>query len=71
MKMKVAKIFAQIVCYVDHRGAVPLNDLKGRSSYSYCLYLLGTNKARPAGQSIMNESFGIIRLRVLYATYKL
>lgn len=29
MKMKVAKIFAQIVCYVDRSDAVPLDELKG------------------------------------------
>jgi hypothetical protein len=33
MKMKVAKMFAQIVCYVHRGGAVPLDELKGRSSY--------------------------------------
>jgi hypothetical protein len=49
MKMKVAKIFAQTVCYVDRSGAAPLDELKGRSSYSYCLYLLGNNKSLPAG----------------------
>jgi len=49
MKMKVAKIFAQIVRSVDRSDAVPLDELKGRSNHSYCLYLLRTNKSRPAG----------------------
>jgi len=48
-KMKIAKIFVQIVCYVDRSGIAPLDEQKGRSSYSYCLCLLGTNKSRPAG----------------------